>query len=312
MLGEGFTVMADSPAKPAYAKPWFSCADQVALLQSRGLIVGDVGRAAEFLSHINYYRFSGYCLAFEQPRHRFVDGTTFERVRESYEFDRYLRDLVTEALELIELDIRTATAHHFGRAHGVFGHTLAISFFARFDHATWLKKLRDEATRSHEPFVLHFKENYAGFPDLPVWMMTEVVSFGALSIMFKGMRRADQRAIASRYGLQPLNLQSWLHHLVYVRNLCAHHSRIWDREWSIKAALPEGNAWRPPFLPGNDRLFATLLMLFVMLRKCPAVAPFDEEWKARLHAQLANPPDAPAALSRMGMTKDWAAHPLWK
>ena len=65
-----------APAKPVYNKPWLSCADQVALLRNRGLTIGDAAAAADFLAHINYYRFSGYCLAFENPRHQFIAGVT--------------------------------------------------------------------------------------------------------------------------------------------------------------------------------------------------------------------------------------------
>lgn len=303
--------MTGTPATRAYAKPWLPCPKQVELLQSRGLTVSDPAAAAEFLSHVNYYRFSGYCLAFETTRHKFLPGVTFEQVRESYDIDRVLRDLVTEALELIEVDFRTAIAHHFGRKHGPFGHTRAAAFFRTFGHAEWLSKLRDETERSREPFVTHYKMNYSGFPNLPIWMATEVMSFGALSLMFKGMLRDDQREIARRYRLQPIHLRSWMHHFVYVRNLCAHHSRLWDRVWAIKPELPPGKAWSPPLLPGNERMFATLLMLYELLKRCPAVAPFDQEWRSRLHAHLARPPEAPGALERMGLTADWNAHPAW-
>jgi abortive infection bacteriophage resistance protein len=303
--------MSSTPSPRAFTKPWLSCPDQVALLQSRGLTVRDPAAAAEFLSHVNYYRFSGYCLAFETTRHSFLPGVTFEQVRESYDFDRVLRDLVTEALELIEVSLRAAIAHHFGQRHGAFGHTRPTAFFGAFGHGDWLTKLREEAGRSREPFVTHFSTNYTEFPDLAVWMATEVMSFGALSLMFKGMLRDDQRAIAVRYRLQPIHLRSWMHHFVYVRNLCAHHSRLWDRVWAIKPELPAGKAWSRPLLPSNERLFATLLMLYELLKRCPAVSPSDQEWRTRLHAHLVNAPQAPRSLERMGLTADWNAHPAW-
>lgn len=300
-----------SPSRRAFAKPWLSCADQVALLQSRGLVVRDPTAAAAFLLHVNYYRFSGYCVAFESSRHAFLPNVTFEQVQASYEFDRVLRDLVTEALELVEVDFRSAISHHFGQRHGPFGHTDPVAFFRRFQHAVWFAKLQEETGRSREPFVTHYKTNYAGTPDLPVWMATEVMSFGALSLMFSGMLRDDQRVIAARYGLQPNHLRSWMHHFVYVRNLCAHHSRLWDRVWAIKPNLPPGKYWSRPLLTGNDRLFATLLALYALLRRCPAVSPFDEEWRTRLHAHIANPPKAPRPLELMGLTADWNEHPAW-
>ena len=86
------------------------------------MIIGDRQAAEAFLAHINYYRFSGYCLAFEQARHVFRPDTTFDHVRAAYEFDQGLRDLLAEALEVAEVDVRTAIAYHFGQRYGPFGH----------------------------------------------------------------------------------------------------------------------------------------------------------------------------------------------
>lgn len=283
----------------------------MALLQKRGLIVADPVAAANFLSHLNYYRFSGYCLAFEQARHVFIPNTTFAQVQVAYEFDRVLRDLVTEALELIELDLRTAIAYHFGRQHGPFGHTDHAKFFHRFHHQDWMNILHAEANRSREPFVTHFKKTYCEFPNLPIWMATEVMSFGALSRMFEGMPRCDQKVVAARYGLQPANLASWMHHLVYVRNLCAHHSRVWDRIWSIKPELPASKAWQPPLLPSNNRLFATLLILCKLLRKCPTMTTYTNQWRQRIHDHLDHPPTAPNPQALMDLTPNWKNHSCW-
>ena len=92
--------------------------DQVALLQSRGLVVADIPASLTFLSHLSYYRFSGYCLAFEDQRHQFGAQTTFEQVVAAYQFDLKLRDLLTEALEVVEVDLRAAIAYEFGRTYG--------------------------------------------------------------------------------------------------------------------------------------------------------------------------------------------------
>ena len=103
---------------PPYAKPWLSYSDQVRRLVERGLVVNDPPAAEAFLTHVNYYRFSGYCVAFEQQRHVFRQGVTFEQVRASYDFDMAMRDLVTEALEVLEVDFRSAVSYNFGQRHG--------------------------------------------------------------------------------------------------------------------------------------------------------------------------------------------------
>lgn len=299
------------PSRPPYQKPWLSYADQVRQLVSRGLVVNDAIAGQAFLAHINYYRFSGYCLAFEKEHHTFHEGVTFEQVRASYEFDLLLRDLVTEALEVLEVDFRTAIAYHFGQEHGAFGHVDPGEFFHTFDHGEWIEQLRGEADRSKESFIEHFRNNYAEYPDLPIWIATEIISFGALSKMYKGMVRKDQRIIAQRYSVQPTDLIAIFHHLVYVRNLCAHHSRLWDRLWAIKPSVPRGQAWQPPHLPSNDRLFATLLLLYFLMRTCPAIRKFAVSWRDRVTAHIVSPPAAPNALLSMGMPVDWKEHQVW-
>jgi len=296
---------------PSYQKPWLSYQDQVALLQSRGMVIADLAAAAEFLRHVNYYRFSGYCLAFEQARHQFQPNVAFEQVQAAHAFDRVLRDVVTEALEIVEVDLRTAIAYHFGQRHGAFGHLSRVQFFQRFKHADWISKLHDEANRSSELFVMHFKATYREFPNLPVWVATEIMSFGGLSHMYTGMLRHDQKAISARYGLQPGDLASWMHHMVYVRNLCAHHSRLWDRVWAIKPTLPKAAVWQPPYLQGNNRLFTSLLMLNYLLRRCPPMTAFIADWRRRVQALIDGPPSVPNANDLMGMPANWKAHPLW-
>lgn len=299
-----------SPKKP-FGKPWLPYSDQVQLLQQRGLLVLDPQAAEQFLSHLNYYRFSGYCLAFETKRHCFATGTTFDAIVAAYHFDLALRDLLTEALEVVEVDVRAAIAYEFGNKYGAFGHTDPANFFQYFSHADWLKGLRNEAGRSSELFIQHFQQSYIEFPDLPVWMVTEVMSFGTLSHMFKGMLRADQRAVARRYGIQASFLQSWLHHSVYVRNLAAHHSRLWDREWSIIPDLPPIPQWKTPLVPTNRKLFATLLVLRKLLSHMPAVQTFAAQWKQRVEQQLAQPPQVPNPRWCMGLTANWQTHPVW-
>lgn len=301
-----------TPPKLSYQKPWLSYQDQVLLLQSRGLVINDLQAAVEFLRHVNYYRFSGFCLAFESSRHQFQNGVTFEQVKAAYDFDRILRDIVTEALEVVELDIRTAVAYHFGQKYDAFGHTQPANFFHRFDHPGWMCKLHTEALRSSERFVSHFKVTYQEYPDLPVWVMTEIMSFGALSRMCAGMLKQDQKAIAHHYGLQPRDWVSWLHHLTYVRNLCAHHARLWDRIWSIKPQLPWAQVWRPPHLPGNNRLFATLLIMKNLMRCCPTIAAYADEWQSRIETLIDQPPAVVNAFQLMGLPTSWKSHPLWK
>lgn len=304
--------MSQPPLQP-YTKPALSYEEQVAKLVGRGLGVADPRAAAGFLAHVNYYRFSGYCLPFETARHQFVPGTTFEQIVGLYECDRDLRDLISEALEVVELDLRTTMAYYFGHRYGAFGHTTPQAFYPGFKHAEWLAKLHDEAERSSELFIQHYRQTYLGFPDLPIWIATEVMSFGALSKMYQGMVRPDQIGLANRYGLHSSVMHTWLHHLVYMRNLCAHHLRLWGRVSSIIPDLPRNvPAWGPTYVPRRDCLFCTLLILNALMNRSPAVKSFAREWRARVTKHLAQPPAGLNLMAGLGGPANWASHPLWK
>lgn len=300
------------PNLPSYTKPWLAYAEQIQQLEQRGLKIDDRSTAEEFLAHVNYYRLSGYCLAFEQQRHQFIPGVTFGDVRGAYEFDVTLRDLVTEALEVIEIDVRTCIAHHFGERHGAFGHTDPTNFYGKFDHSDLMSRFHEESERSSELFIKHFRATYVEYPDLPVWMLTEVISFGTLTRMFRGMDHKDQRAISSRYHLQGEIFGKVLLHFVYVRNLCAHHARLWDRVWSVKPTLPHGAQWQKPHLLGNERLFSTVCLLLRILKRCPAASMFAAHWQQRIRQHLNDIPTAPTALELMGMPPNWDQHPAWQ
>jgi len=275
------------------------------------LIIRDTQSAIDFLHHINYYRFSGFCLAFESTRHQFQKGTTFDHIRAAYEYDRILRDTISEVLEVIELDVRASVTYHFGQRYGAFGHTMQSHFFRNFHHARWLETLQNEVRRSSEQFVEHFKTTYQEFPDLPIWVISEIMSFGALSRMCNGMLKKDQKTLAHHYGLQPQMWVSWLHHLTYVRNLCAHHARLWDRRWSIKPKLPRARVWRSPSMPGNQRLFATLMILNHLLRNCSSITIWKNEWRSRVELLIDNPPSVQNAHQLMGFPRLWKSHTLW-
>lgn len=298
-------------SRQSYKKPWLSWSEQLAKLQGRGIVVTDTSAAIAFLSHINYYRFSGYCLAFESSRHSIIPGTTFDQIREAYEFDCALRDLVGEALEHIEIDLRTSIGSSFGRAHGPFGHVEATNFH-RLAHTGWIRRVREESDRSNEKFVAHFRKTYREYPDLPIWVVTEIMSFGTLSIMFKHMLRADQKAVARRYNLQARTLAQWMHHLVYIRNMCAHHARLWDRIWAIKPMVPHGRKWHPPVSPANDRLFFTLLILHQIQSRCDGITRSTRSWRQRIESLLRSPPSVDQAEDLLGLPQSWSRHPLFR
>lgn len=284
------------------------------------MIFTDPASALNQLASISYYRLSGYWFPFRVRNEfgnvtsQFEPETYFDSVIELYEFDRKLRVLVLDAIERVEVAIRTQFTYHIGHTYGAFGHANAQNFHPGFNHRSWLQKLEGETSRSSDEFINHFKRKYQGFPTIPIWMLTEVMSLGALSFGYKGLINnqrdgiEDKKAIAQYFNLHYKRLGDWLHTLTYVRNICAHHSRLWNRELAIKPDKVKEQVWLPPITPRNNRIFYILLMLRHLLR----ATGNGEDWASSINELLLPFAEQKRWRASMGLPKNWREHPLWR
>ncbi len=297
-----------------YNKKPLTFAEQLARLKQRGLKVNNSKKALDILSHISYYRLSAYWYTYRKRDgngnilDEFISLASFEEVLVYYEFDRKLRLLVLSALERVEISLRTQITYHLSHQYGAYGHTQPINFHPNFKHKKWLEELEQkEIIRSKEEFIRHFKVSYEGFPALPVWMATEIISFGALSKLFQGLKPDDQKAIAKIYAMHPRTLADWLHVLTYIRNICAHHARLWNRKLAIRPQLESlRKIWVPPQTPRNDQLFAVILMLNYLLK----INNNGIDWRKDMGKLLSNL--KPTDLNEMGFPENWEEHKFWR
>jgi len=299
----------------AYSKQALTFEQQLDKLKDRGMDVANDREALHVLATVSYYRLSGYWYPMRQTspvNGRLLNGlrpgSTFSQVAELYEFDRGLRSLVLDALERIEISIRTQITYHFGHAHGAFGHTDKSNFHPHFKHQKWLSIIEAEAGRSRDQFIQHYRFTYSGFPRLPIWIATEVMSLGSLSFFYTGMLSQDKRNVSGFFNLHPKRLQNWLHVITYIRNVCAHHSRLWNRGLAISPDQIREPNWLPPITPRNDRIFCILLMVRQLLQAINS----QDDWHTKVN-QLASPIVAITEYRRaMGMPEGWRTHPLWR
>jgi abortive infection bacteriophage resistance protein len=130
----------------------------------------------------------------------------------------------------------------------------------------------------------------------PIWMMSEMASFGNLSKFYSGLSSENRRAISILYGIPHRLLSQWLHSLVYLRNICAHHARLWNRDMVIAPKkprdLPEKDFW-------SKKLFSLLLVLKHLTAPSFNWAGFTEE----LQKLLQKYPDVDA--NAMGFPVNW-------
>jgi abortive infection bacteriophage resistance protein len=253
-----------------YSKPPLTFTEQITRLEQNGMVFSDKQQAEAQLANISYYRLSAYWYPFRvrDQQHHVTDqlhpATHFDEVLFLYTLDRQLRSLVFDAIERIEIAVRTQFTYHIGHQYGAFGYADAHNFHPNFNHSKWLGKLQKEIASSKDDFIKHYQLKYSGYPIIPIWMLTEVMSLGALSFGYSGLRNnqkigvEDKKAIAQYFTLHHKKLGDWLHTLTYVRNICAHHSRLWNRALSIRPDKTKEKHWLPPITPRNDRMFYIL------------------------------------------------------
>jgi abortive infection bacteriophage resistance protein len=324
-----------------YNKPHLPFDQQLTLLKNRGLGITDDALGITYLRRIGYYRLSAYLYPMRTPlisqdqttqkikvtrQDQFMAGSTFNDALQMYVFDKKLRLLLLDAIERVEVTLRVDISYMLG-SKDTFAHTNPCMLHGNFTkkkkltgltaHQEWLVKYEKVLKRSKEDFVKHYKYKY-GLP-LPIWVSVELWDFGMLSTFYRGMQTSDKTTIATKYGILDFSvMESWLRTLTYIRNVAAHHSRLWNRNLVDQPKLPkigEIKAFDPLVSDSvtvkdvSRRLYGVLCILVYLLK---VISP-NSSWRDRLCEMVDQFPIIPQlSISEMGFPKDWKSHDFWK
>lgn len=210
-----------------YTKPALTYEQQASLAISRGLIA-ERERLVELLKEVGYYRLSGYWRIFQDANTGFFhEGTTLERVWSLYVFDRKLKLLTFDAIERVEVYLRTQLAYELAHTNGVFGYLNRQSLpnLDEVTHEELMRRCRKAFKRSREPFALHFKQAYGDRHELPpYWIMVNAMDFGMVFTLYRGAPNGVRKTIAQQLDVAPRVLNSWLLAINTVRK-CLHAPR---------------------------------------------------------------------------------------
>jgi abortive infection bacteriophage resistance protein len=296
-----------------YTKPPLSITDQIAKLKHRGLNFSDEQKAAHYLSNISYYRLRAYTYPFQDnsdPSHQFIKEISFDDIIELYVFDRRLRLLVFNAIEKIEIALRTKIVYEFSLVNGSHWHEDANMYRNNYYFNKNINSLYEEIDRSSETFIEHYKEIYTTPAYPPAWMSLEVITMGLLSKLFGNLKKGNEKKkVAKEFGLpNPLILESWMHAFAGLRNICAHHSRLWNRRFTIVPKLPYNTANQ--FINNasiyNNKLYTQLCCMNYITRIISPNSSFVNDLKKLL--QTCDLVDC----KEMGFPDDWKDEPIWQ
>lgn len=295
-----------------YNKLPITIADQIEKLKLRGLKFDNEIQAQHYLSNISYYRLRAYTYPFQdnlQDHQPFNVDVTFEQIIDLYVFDRKLRLLIFDAIEKIEIALRTQIIYHFALSHGSHWQLKPELYRDPMRFANHLDSLQKEIDRSNETFIDHYRNKYTNPAEPPSWMSLEVSSMGLLSKIFQNLKKGPEKmAITSHFGLRDVSIiENWILCFSTLRNICAHHGRIWNRRL-IKIKLPSNPVY--PFLI-NDQIYTNKLysILSCIQYVQKQISP-ESNFSKRLRELMLICPLAQT--KEMGFPKNWLDEDLWK
>ena len=323
-----------------YAKKPLSIKQQVAKLKSRGLIIDDESLAEGYLSNISYYRLRAYTFPFQnnvdkEADHKFIrKSIRFKDIIDLYCFDRRLRCLIFNALDNIEVAVRTKIIQiysestddsHWYEDEALFNNDICylrkrneetglIETIKEYKYNILEEEILREVDRSNEDFIEHYKSTYFTPKTPPAWMALEVISFGTLSRLYELLLKDDNKKdVAKQFGLKKIDImENWLHVLSILRNCCAHHSRIWNRRFTVRILLPYNTV--SPFIDRvtiptvkQNKLFAYLCCVKYIL---DIISP-DNDFQKKLLALIDDGGNL-LSLKEMGFPDNWKFLSVWK
>ncbi len=213
--------------------------EQISILRERGCIIRDEKLVRETLKYINYYRLSNYFEPFSVGKHKYEEGTTFEKILRVYEMDRKLRSVLIAALEEIEIALRAAISNFHALKYGGLGYLNPNSFERVHNHQSFISRINHLIECNDErEFVRHYNSKYNG--KFPLWVVMELFSFGTLAFFYKDMKSEDKKALASEYyKCSASEMDNWIFCLNELRNYCAHYNRLYGNRFPILPRTPK-------------------------------------------------------------------------
>lgn len=274
-----------------------SVEEQVKNLKSLNLTIEDETFAINFLNDVSYFRFiKAYSLGLKPKNGNYYDGVTFEQLVELYLFNANFRQLLFTQIEKVEVNLRCTISNYFSSTYGIFAYKNSDYFSNPQYHASFLRDIENEINRNKRaPFIKNFQNNYE-HSDIPFYALIEIFSFGTLSKFFKNMKNSDKKELSTGYDISYTYFESWIESIAYVRNLCAHYSRLYNAKLTKTPKLYQQSRQLGIC---NNRIFAVLVCLKHIL-------PADRHWIEFVDTiQLLFDKYPHAKKSTMGFPDDW-------
>ncbi|MBD5236093.1 MAG: Abi family protein [Bacteroidales bacterium] len=211
--------------------------EQIEILESRGLNIGDKEKAKEILQDVGYYRLGFYLFPFEKSypnlrnrTHEYIEGATFEDAVFLYYFDFDLRLILSRYLNRIEIAFRTELVYYLSNKYKDNSIWFADkSILDKPYVADFEKKVYNSDFRRY-PSIRRHHQAYPNDRFAPAWKTLEFMTFGAVLKLYENLRdKEDKIYIANKFGVrQIVTFENYMHTIRQIRNACAHGLLLYD------------------------------------------------------------------------------------
>jgi len=294
-----------------FSKVYKNPQNLVSLLISRGLFVSDIQKAKHCLENIGYYRLSAYMyplLSFPKEQHIYKKGASFNRVMMLYRFDKKLRLFMFNEIEKIEVAVRSTIVKVGSEmTDNPFWMTDAFYFSNLGKFSKTMELIDNELRKSREDFIVHFKSTYSN-PYPPAWILSEILPFGLITNIYSNIKNKKiKKHIAQTFGLQIDPFESWLTIITLTRNACCHHARVWNKQNTIRATIPNRMIHPWISLPTDPlRIYFNICIIKYFI---DIISP-DNDMLAKLRWLFVDFPEIDT--NALGFPKGWETEPLWR
>lgn len=270
---------------------------QIKLLNERGVIVQDVTAVEQHLSYVGFYRLCSYIKPLLATSHNIY----FEQAWDLYIFDRKLRLLLIDAIERIEVAFRVSISERMSIQYDPLWYCDPSHFYNTKRHADLIEEIVKFIKKRKHPLIKHYYETYS-YPDLPPsWMLIECLTFGSWSKVFYNLKnRQDKKIIAKNFSQSFKTIESWIISLTEIRNICAHHERLWNHIFHY----PPKNS--PNASHQKEKFYQQGYIVIKLLQK---ISP-NSDWKLRLKTLFEEHSKTP--FIQMGFLSHWQNDPFWE